>query len=221
MVYSATTVPRGGPAGSPAGAAGGLLVLRLVADAGSDPMPQFQTTARLAAFGSLGVGWLLSRPSLGRQRLVPAGRAFFVATALALGAFYLPLDGQRKAWDSYPETHGASVPMASIPALRSLRGRPEIARDYEELVGWLRPRLEAKPPRPGQDVYIVPQGQLLYGALGVESFRNVRLWYHDGVSYTGQDPDTDRIVQTRRDSSWSTGGTTTTFPSRAGAWAAT
>jgi hypothetical protein len=178
-------------------AAVALLVLRLVADAGVDPLGQFQAASRLVAFVSLSAGLLLTRPSLGRQRLVSAARAFLVTTALALGVFYLPLHGQRKGWDPYPEVRGASVPMASIPAFHCLRGRPEISRDYEELVDWLRPRLDADPPRPGQDVFIVPQGQLLYGALGVESFRGIRLWYHDGVSYTVKDPDTELVVRTR------------------------
>jgi hypothetical protein len=171
-----------------------LIALRLIArSTGLD----FPAVARLVVVGCFLVMLVLPGAASGRQRVRRALRSFLLVTALALGVFYLPLDSERKGWESYPEMQNATVPFTSIPAFRHLRGRSEIVRDYEELADWMRPRLKAEPQRPGQDVCFVPQGQLLYGALDVESFRGGRLWYHQGLSYAGQDPDTALIERTR------------------------
>jgi hypothetical protein len=169
-----------------------LVTLRVIAHASG---LNFPAMARLVVVGSVIVMAALPGAASSRQRVHRALQGFLIVTGLALGAFYLPIEGERWGWESYPEVQHATVPFTSVPAFRHLRGRAEIVRDYEELADWLRPRLQAEPPRPGQDILFVPQGQLLYGALDVESFRDGRLWYHRRLTYSGTDPDTALIAR--------------------------
>jgi hypothetical protein len=169
-----------------------LIALRLIALASE---LEFPALARLLVVVSVIVMAVLPGAVSSRHRVHRALQGFLIVSTLALGVFYLPLDGERRGWQLYPEIQHATVPFTSIPAFREVRGRAEIVRDYEELAAWLRPRLDAEPPRAGQDLLFVPQGQLLYGALNVESFRDGRLWYHDTLTYTGKDPDTGLITR--------------------------
>jgi hypothetical protein len=169
-----------------------LIALRLIALASG---LEFPALARLLVVVSVIVMVVLPGAVSSRHRVHRALQGFLIVTTLALGVFYLPVDGERRGWQLYPEMQHATVPFTSIPAFREVRGRAEIVRDYEELAEWLCPRLDAEPPRAGQDLLFVPQGQLLYGALNVESFRDSRLWYHDTLTYTGKDPDTGLITR--------------------------
>jgi hypothetical protein len=131
--------------------------------------------------------------------LVVPCRAAIVLITLLLGAFYVKYDRSRSVWTDYaPEMRGSLVRFSGFPALEGLYGREEMVRDYEELVTWLGPRIASdKSLRDGSEILIFPSGQMLYGILGVESFRGVHLWYHYRLTFTKLDPDTQVIERVR------------------------
>jgi hypothetical protein len=138
------------------------------------------------------------QPSLPRDHfraLLPPPAVMAVGVGcLGLVLVYARLAWDRRGWETYPEMRGRFVSFEGIPAFRRLRARAEIVRSYEQLAAWLGPRIAAEREAGTEpEVFIFPQGQLMYGALGLDSFRGVRLWYHADLSYRGEDPDTGQV----------------------------
>jgi hypothetical protein len=129
-----------------------------------------------------------------RLGLPSVARTLLLFAAAMLAAYFVVYDVQRLGWSFTPACRGPAVPFTKIPALAGCEGRPEQVADFEELYEWWQSQRSRYPRwRDGQDLYILPTSQQFYGILGVESFRNVRLWYDPNLTYLGKDPDTDQV----------------------------
>jgi hypothetical protein len=88
------------------------------------------------------------------------------------------------------------VEFKNIPALDGVWGEKKIVEAVEGIVSWFHPKfIESPTLKDGTEIYIFPQGQSLYGILGVESFRGVNLWLHYDVTFKQPDPDTNAIIK--------------------------
>lgn len=94
------------------------------------------------------------------------------------------------SWEFFPSMQVKTPCRTFTEApFRGLTVREEVYRDFVEVLRW------NKTVDPGDTLYIFPEAQLFYGALGRQSPRHIRLWYHDGLTYLENDPDTAAVVK--------------------------
>lgn len=105
----------------------------------------------------------------------------------------------RTIWAHYPEITGQLVKFDSLASMKGVNARPELVNDVRELTDWLEVNVPnfRQELSGGEELFIFPTAQWLYGALGVESFKGVHLWYHPGLTFLGKDPDTSTVINSR------------------------
>jgi hypothetical protein len=155
---------------------------------------------------SLGLALALAF-ALSRDHNLPKLQKYYVRSAvLFLGVISLwtvnsqiNATSSRTIWQHYPEITGQLVKFDSLDSMEGVSARPELVNDVQELTSWF----EANVPQyrqelsGGGELFIFPTAQWMYGALGIESFKGVHLWYHPGLTFIGKDPDTRTLVNSK------------------------
>jgi hypothetical protein len=84
----------------------------------------------------------------------------------------------------------------NIPALKGVYTDKEMVKSVEDLYLWFHPKLARDSSlKNGKGIYIFPNGQSLYGILGVRSYIGVQLFLGDKVTFNQPDPDTNIILK--------------------------
>jgi len=123
---------------------------------------------------------------------------FLVATSLWVVNAQIKATDARTIWGHYPEVTGQLVEFESMDSMSGVSARPELVHDVQQLATWLESNVpQYKQELDGDDLYIFPSAQWMYGALGVESVRGVTIWYHPELTFIGEDPDTGIIADTK------------------------